>query len=439
MEPHSVYDTSNEFEAADKFQEDADRNVFIMMRYGDGDKYRDIDLALKKALSRFGFHGILARDQTFHEQLWNHITFCMSHSRYGIAVFEQNPKTSEFNPNVSVELGFMLAQKKRCLILKEHELPKLQADLVGHLYVEFRQGSIEHDLDVAVTRWLGALGHAPTTEEITASTPVDAKKARTRRIVESLKLVEPGASAIIRQAASLSSLAISPKETLLESDDNKGLKSLLLDERQTLIHLIERGVIVRFIIAPDVYRVAVEANLITADVVNGDVLKRVDQLIATLESHVTTSNLQIVYVTRLPHENLLIVGSEVFLGRRRLKEWGFPRTTVAREPTLVASEVAQFDLLFDDAVKSLLGDEHATPHDYGNRGLKLTVIKHLKECRRDLEARVSRGKETKGGRITPVHKNKNKNRFKIPWDVFKGRMEMTEDFDAPLDVFKDYL
>jgi prevent-host-death family protein len=28
-------------------------------------------------------------------------------------------------------------------------------------------------------------------------------------------------------------------------------------------------------------------------------------------------------------------------------------------------------------------------------------------------------------------------RQKVPWDVFKGKIEMTDDFDAPLDEFKD--
>ncbi len=27
----------------------------------------------------------------------------------------------------------------------------------------------------------------------------------------------------------------------------------------------------------------------------------------------------------------------------------------------------------------------------------------------------------------------------LPWGVFKGRMTMAEDFDAPLDDFKDYV
>ena len=28
---------------------------------------------------------------------------------------------------------------------------------------------------------------------------------------------------------------------------------------------------------------------------------------------------------------------------------------------------------------------------------------------------------------------------KIPWDIFKGKIHMTEDFDEPLEEFKDYI
>jgi prevent-host-death family protein len=27
----------------------------------------------------------------------------------------------------------------------------------------------------------------------------------------------------------------------------------------------------------------------------------------------------------------------------------------------------------------------------------------------------------------------------IPWDIFKGKIEMADDFDAPLEEFKDYV
>ena len=30
-------------------------------------------------------------------------------------------------------------------------------------------------------------------------------------------------------------------------------------------------------------------------------------------------------------------------------------------------------------------------------------------------------------------------RMKIPWDVFKGKIEMAADFDAPLEDLKDYV
>jgi prevent-host-death family protein len=28
---------------------------------------------------------------------------------------------------------------------------------------------------------------------------------------------------------------------------------------------------------------------------------------------------------------------------------------------------------------------------------------------------------------------------KVPWDIFKGKIEMAADFDAPLEEFKDYV
>ncbi len=30
-------------------------------------------------------------------------------------------------------------------------------------------------------------------------------------------------------------------------------------------------------------------------------------------------------------------------------------------------------------------------------------------------------------------------RREIPWGIFKGKMEMADDFDAPLEEFKDFL
>jgi prevent-host-death family protein len=32
-----------------------------------------------------------------------------------------------------------------------------------------------------------------------------------------------------------------------------------------------------------------------------------------------------------------------------------------------------------------------------------------------------------------------KKRRKLPWDLFKGKINMANDFDAPLDEFKNYM
>jgi hypothetical protein len=130
----------------------------------------------------------------------------------------------------------MLAKSKPCLILKEHALKRLPTDIVGHLYTEFHRDHLASDIEAALTRWLAALGHVPVMEEIAGKTATEQKKVRTRRIVSALRTArEP--STIVRQAGCFSSLAISDRETLLESDSNDGLKRLLLDERAATIEV----------------------------------------------------------------------------------------------------------------------------------------------------------------------------------------------------------
>ena len=42
--------------------------------------------------------------------------------------------------------------------------------------------------------------------------------------------------------------------------------------------------------------------------------------------------------------------------------------------------------------------------------------------------------------LTRIPQRRNpQRRKKIPWNIFKGKIEMSEDFNAPLEEFKDYL
>ena len=73
-------------------------------------------------------------------------------------------------------------------------------------------------------------------------------------------------------------------------------------------------------------------------------------------------------------------GCRVFIGSRRLREWGLPQTTIYHDPIMVRSEVERFDFAFFDAVAACLGKESYEAHDCGSRQLKEKVIQHLKQC-----------------------------------------------------------
>jgi len=70
-----------------------------------------------------------------------------------IVVFE-DVELREFNPNVALELGFILSQSKPCLILKEKRLPRPPADIIGHLWREFDSFRPDVTLEEQVSRWV---------------------------------------------------------------------------------------------------------------------------------------------------------------------------------------------------------------------------------------------------------------------------------------------
>ena len=79
---------------------------------------------------------------------------------FGIAVFERLT-TDEFNPNVSLEVGYMLALGKPVCVLKDSTLKTLPSDLIGRLYDSFnvqRPNSIKPKLDKWINDKAAMLG-----------------------------------------------------------------------------------------------------------------------------------------------------------------------------------------------------------------------------------------------------------------------------------------
>jgi len=72
---------------------------------------------------------------------------------FGVAIFDRI-NSEEFNPNVSLEIGYMMALKKPILFLKDITLKSLQTDLVGKLYEEFDFQNPKKSFDKSVSKWL---------------------------------------------------------------------------------------------------------------------------------------------------------------------------------------------------------------------------------------------------------------------------------------------
>jgi hypothetical protein len=91
-------------------------SAFIMMRFDSGEQSELIGNAVRHALKSFNKEGLRADDKTYHDDLyWNIMTYIYG-CGLGIAIYERIESES-FNPNVSLEVGYMLALEKPVCLL----------------------------------------------------------------------------------------------------------------------------------------------------------------------------------------------------------------------------------------------------------------------------------------------------------------------------------
>ena len=131
-----------------------ERNVFVMMRFAAHAQLSSAYQAVKATLAQRGFDAVRADERDYTGELWTNIQTYIHGSKYGIAIFEDFAGVREFNPNVSLELGYMVARQKRTLILKEKTLPTMPADVMHRLYRPFDMFDIDASIEREVGQWL---------------------------------------------------------------------------------------------------------------------------------------------------------------------------------------------------------------------------------------------------------------------------------------------
>lgn len=127
--------------------------AFIIMKFGNTPTHKKIVEAIKETLNDFGIVGIRADDKEYHDDLYYNVMTHIYGCKIGIAVFERIER-DEFNPNVALEIGYLLALKKPVCILKDRTLSTLQTDLMGKLYKTFDSQEPSESISAALQQWL---------------------------------------------------------------------------------------------------------------------------------------------------------------------------------------------------------------------------------------------------------------------------------------------
>jgi hypothetical protein len=126
---------------------------FLMMKFGTTELHTVIVDAIKSACAIHGIEALRADDKTYSDDLLSNIRTYMHGCSFGIAVYERLVE-DDFNPNVSLEVGYMMALGKPVLFLKDTTLDSLHTDLVGKLYEIFDVQSPHETIPPVLEKWL---------------------------------------------------------------------------------------------------------------------------------------------------------------------------------------------------------------------------------------------------------------------------------------------
>jgi hypothetical protein len=132
---------------------DPSKNFFLMMSFEPSEQLESVYSTIEATLSARGLHCVRADKKDYSEDLWTNIEIYLTCCNFGIAVYEDLHARSA-NPNVALEVGYMLAKRKRVLLLKEKSLPAMPSDLVHKLYKKFDAFKIGETVTAEVARWL---------------------------------------------------------------------------------------------------------------------------------------------------------------------------------------------------------------------------------------------------------------------------------------------
>lgn len=140
----------------EKFRKDypaRSKTAFIIMQFGETKLHKDIVSSIKKTLALYGITALRADDKEYMDDLFPNVKVYMHACDFGVAVFDRITE-DDFNPNVTLEVGYMLGMGKDVLLLKDKTLKSLSTDLTGRLYKQFETTDVENSMPKQIEKWL---------------------------------------------------------------------------------------------------------------------------------------------------------------------------------------------------------------------------------------------------------------------------------------------
>jgi len=131
--------------------------AFIMMPFSTSGPTEALRQYVQYALARYGVITTRADDKAYSEDLWENIKIYMHAADFGIAIYEQID-SKNYNPDVSIEVGYMMALGTPTCLLKEKRLPHLPTDIAGRLYYEFDIFDPKDSIAAAINKWSTSVG-----------------------------------------------------------------------------------------------------------------------------------------------------------------------------------------------------------------------------------------------------------------------------------------
>lgn len=138
------------------------KTAFIMTSFSE--EHKAIAEKIKKILHEdFDIEGLLAdvAGGENDDDLWNDIQVYLHGCDFGIGIYADdsivfndkgNQNNIRINPNLSQEIGYLLALQKRVCILKHNSLEKIPTDLSNRIYIPIN--SSEDSIYRAIGKWL---------------------------------------------------------------------------------------------------------------------------------------------------------------------------------------------------------------------------------------------------------------------------------------------